>query len=100
GEGRFANLQPGSYKKVLQYAYENYPGNPNGSPERIAGIASVDGRHVAMMPHPERAVLPYQWAYNPREKFASCDLEIGGKRTCKVMPWVQMFAAAHNQLAY
>ena len=100
GEGRFANLQEGSYKKVLQYAYENYPGNPNGSPERIAGIASIDGRHVAMMPHPERAVLPYQWAYNPREKFASCDLPIVGKPTRKVMPWVQMFAAAHNQLAY
>ncbi len=36
---------------------EAYPFNPNGSPAGIAGLCSPDGRHLAMMPHPERAVL-------------------------------------------
>ena len=40
---------------------EAYPFNPNGSPAGIAGLCSPDGRHLAMMPHPERAVLPWQW---------------------------------------
>ncbi len=33
--------------------------NPNGSDKNIAGLASDDGRVVGMMPHPERACLPY-----------------------------------------
>jgi phosphoribosylformylglycinamidine synthase len=34
---------------------ELYPMNPNGSPAGIAAVCSPDGRHLAMMPHPERA---------------------------------------------
>ena len=39
---------------------EAYPFNPNGSSRGIAGLTSPDGRHLAMMPHPERlhAVRP------------------------------------------
>jgi len=37
-------------------ATTTYPFNPNGSPEGIAGLCSSDGRHLAMMPHPERCV--------------------------------------------
>jgi len=36
---------------------QRYPYNPNGSPEAIAGVRSVDGRVLALMPHPERTVL-------------------------------------------
>ena len=31
-----------------------YPANPNGSPQGITGLTSVDGRSTIMMPHPER----------------------------------------------
>ena len=44
---------------------EAYPLNPNGSPHGIAALCSPDGRHLAMMPHPERTVLPWQWGYLP-----------------------------------
>lgn len=33
---------------------ENYPSNPNGSPNGIAGMCNDDGRFTIMMPHPER----------------------------------------------
>ncbi|KAL8876564.1 MAG: hypothetical protein Q9198_005268 [Flavoplaca austrocitrina] len=36
---------------------ESYPANPNGSPQGICGISSMDGRVLALMPHPERTVL-------------------------------------------
>ena len=70
GEGKFV-LHEGSsnaYHVVAQYAYNNYPGNPNGSPLGIAGIASADGRHLAMMPHLERAIFPWQCAWYPNAR--------------------------------
>lgn len=33
---------------------ENYPANPNGSPDGITCVTSLDGRATIMMPHPER----------------------------------------------
>ena len=44
---------------------ERYPFNPNGSPAGIAGLCSPDGRHLAMMPHPERTFLKWQWGWMP-----------------------------------
>lgn len=44
-----------------------YPYNPNGSPLGIAGMCSPDGRHLAMMPHPERCVLGWQNPWSPPE---------------------------------
>ncbi|WP_317931515.1 phosphoribosylformylglycinamidine synthase [Halioxenophilus sp. WMMB6] len=32
----------------------NYPANPNGSPNGITCVTSIDGRATIMMPHPER----------------------------------------------
>jgi phosphoribosylformylglycinamidine synthase len=32
---------------------KSYPFNPNGSPFGITGLCTPDGRHLAMMPHPE-----------------------------------------------
>jgi len=42
-----------------------YPGNPNGSPEGIAGLVSEDGRVAIMMPHPERVFRSAQNSWRP-----------------------------------
>ena len=34
-----------------------YPFNPNGSVNGIAALCTPDGRHLAIMPHPERTFL-------------------------------------------
>jgi len=41
-----------------------YPENPNGSPAARAGLTDVTGRVLGLMPHPDRAYLPFhgpQW---------------------------------------
>ena len=89
GEGKF-NLPegPDKYNVVAQYSYKSYPANPNGSPRGIAGIASADGRHLAMMPHLERAVFPWQCAYYPQAHLAD-----------DVTPWIQAFVNAKNWIS-
>ncbi|XP_058139495.1 phosphoribosylformylglycinamidine synthase isoform X2 [Dasypus novemcinctus] len=64
---------------------EQYPLNPNGSPGGVAGICSQDGRHLALMPHPERAVRPWQWAWRPPPF-----------DTLATSPWLQLFINAWN----
>lgn len=64
---------------------EQYPLNPNGSPGGIAGICSQDGRHLALMPHPERAVRLWQWAWRP----SPFDV-------LPTSPWLQLFINARN----
>ena len=44
---------------------EAYPFNPNGSPGGLTGLCSPDGRHLAMMPHPERTFLTWQAHWVP-----------------------------------
>ena len=66
-------------------ATEKYPFNPNGSPDGFAGLCSPDGRHLAMMPHPERAFLAWQCHWLPEEM----------KKT-DVSPWLQMFVNAYK----
>jgi phosphoribosylformylglycinamidine synthase len=39
---------------------ENYPFNPNGSPQGVTGLTSIDGRFSIMMPHPERVIRNVQ----------------------------------------
>jgi hypothetical protein len=46
---------------------EQYPFNPNGSPSGIAALCSHDGRHLAMMPHPERCFLTWQQPWYPQD---------------------------------
>jgi phosphoribosylformylglycinamidine synthase len=65
---------------------EAYPFNPNGSPAGIAGLCSPDGRHLAMMPHPERAVLNWQWGWMPE------DLQ----KSLAASPWLRMFQNARE----
>ena len=62
-----------------------YPFNPNGSPEGIVGLCSADGRHLAMMPHPERlTVWPWQWPYTPEDW-------VHGPNRLRASPWLKLF---------
>jgi phosphoribosylformylglycinamidine synthase len=65
-------------------ATETYPFNPNGSPGGLTGLCSPDGRHLAMMPHPERAFLPWQCHWLPE-----------GMKNLPVSPWLRMFQNAY-----
>ena len=87
GEGKFhLPSKKDDYNIVLQYSYESYPGNPNGSDHAAAGICSDDGRHLAMMPHLERAFFPWQCGYYPHERLNSD----------QVTPWIEAFVNAYN----
>jgi phosphoribosylformylglycinamidine synthase len=66
-------------------ATEKYPFNPNGSIDGLAGLCSTDGRHLALMPHPERIFLPWQAHYLPKEM-----------KDLTVSPWMQMFRNAYD----
>lgn len=48
-------------------ATETYPLNPNGSPQGITGLTTLDGRFSIMMPHPERVFRAVQNSWYPRE---------------------------------
>ncbi len=77
GEGNFycspETLQRLKRQKMIAFTYckedmspanREYPYNPNGSIEDIAGITSADGKVLGLMPHPERAmefVNLYDW---------------------------------------
>lgn len=66
GEGRFVLPEDeASYQIALCYAHSSYPANPNGSERDVAGLCSFDGRHLAMMPHLERSIFPWQWGWYP-----------------------------------
>jgi len=57
-------------REDLTPAYGEYPWNPNGSVEDIAGITSADGKVLGLMPHPERAmefVNLYDWPLRKEE---------------------------------
>lgn len=85
GEGKFSlPKSEKEYNVIAKYSYEAYPANPNGSDYAVAGICSADGRHLAMMPHPERAVFPWQWAHYPAERLNSD----------QITPWVEAFVNA------
>ena len=86
GEGKFS--LPGSesdYNIVAKYCYDEYPANPNGSDYSVAGICSADGRHLAMMPHLERAIFPWQCGWYPEDR-----------RHDEVTPWIEAFVNARK----
>ena len=86
GEGRF-DLPEGEdkYNVVAKYNYAEYPGNPNGSDFSVAGICSADGRHLAMMPHLERAIFPWQLGYQD-----------ASHKNDEVTPWIEAFVNARK----
>ena len=86
GEGKFdLPLPEDAYNVVLKYTYDEYPGNPNGSRYSVAGIASADGRHLAMMPHLERAFYPWHNPCYPADR-----------RDEDVTPWMEAFVNARR----
>ena len=86
GEGKFSfPYELDKYNVIAQYSYDAYPANPNGSPCAVAGIASADGRHLAMMPHLERAIFPWQWGYYP-----------GNRKDDEISPWIEAFVNARK----
>jgi phosphoribosylformylglycinamidine synthase len=86
GEGRFTlPYEESRYNVVMKFSYPFYPGNPNGSDYDIAGICSSDGRHLVMMPHLERAIYPWNWAYYPDER-----------KDDEISPWIEAFINARE----
>ncbi|KAL0104733.1 hypothetical protein PUN28_016396 [Cardiocondyla obscurior] len=96
GEGRFVfqdkvlktleqnNCLPIRYTDDFGNPTERYPMNPNGSKNGIAGVCSKNGRHLAMMPHPERCTQMWQWPWKP------------AKWNYKVSPWQRLFDNAYT----
>jgi phosphoribosylformylglycinamidine synthase len=88
GEGKFSfPYFRDKYRIPVSYSYEQYPGNPNGSDWGAAAVCSNNGRHLAMMPHLERSVFPWQWPYyhplRPNDQVA---------------PWLEAFVNARKWL--
>ncbi|XP_072405117.1 phosphoribosylformylglycinamidine synthase isoform X1 [Chiloscyllium punctatum] len=80
------NLAPIRYCDDSGVPTEKYPQNPNGSPLGIAALCSADGRHLAMMPHPERCTLLWQWPWMPQD----------WRQSLTLSPWLHMFQNAHE----
>ena len=86
GEGRFSlPYSENMYSIPLKFSKHTYPANPNGSDHDVAGLCSTDGRHLAMMPHLERAFFPWQCAYYPDER-----------KNDEVTPWIKAFVNARK----
>jgi phosphoribosylformylglycinamidine synthase len=86
GEGKFyLPFNEMEYHIPVKYSHDEYPANPNGSHFSTAAICSKDGRHLAMMPHLERAFLPWQWANYPADRPKD-----------EIAPWIQAFVNARD----
>ena len=86
GEGKFhLPLPEDEYNVVAKFSYDEYPGNPNGSSYSVAAVASKDGRHLAIMPHPERTIFPWQCGYYPTERWND-----------QITPWIEAFVNARK----
>ncbi len=83
GEGKFKLTTEQASKIVGTYSYDTYPGNPNGSDFSAAAVCSASGRHLAMMPHLERSIFPWNWPYYKQEAH-------------EVTPWLEAFVNARK----
>jgi phosphoribosylformylglycinamidine synthase len=86
GEGMFK--LPGDqaqYHVAATYTYPEYPGNPNDSDFAVAALHSKDGRHLAIMPHIERSLFPWNWPHYP-----------AGKQNHEIAPWIEAFVNARD----
>lgn len=101
GEGRFIfpnedNVETINSHISAQYINEigettgEYPANPNGSENSTSAVISSDGRHLAMMPHPERSYLEWQMPYCPLNNAEDI---ING-----YTPWFAMFNSIYEWL--
>jgi phosphoribosylformylglycinamidine synthase len=103
GEG-FANFDPakagrGNSQAVLQAmrftdnfgkATEQYPFNPNGSPNGLTAVTTADGRFTAMMPHPERVFRNVQMSWTPNDIHSDINAH---------SPWMQLWHNARKWVA-
>ncbi|ADY51872.1 phosphoribosylformylglycinamidine synthase [Pseudopedobacter saltans DSM 12145] len=86
GEGKFEfPYECSEYNIAIGYSHGTYPANPNGSRDNTAAIVSKDGRHLAMMPHLERAIFPWQTGFYPNER-----------KSDEVTPWIEAFVNARK----
>ncbi len=86
GEGKFHfPYAENRYCIPMKYAYDEYPGNPNGSAFSAAGLCSADGRHLVMMPHLERSIFPWNWASYPENR-----------KSDEISPWIEAFVNARE----
>ena len=79
------NLSPLAYLDPFGNRTEVYPYNPNGSPLGSTALCSFDGRHLAMMPHPERCFRLWQWPWLP-----------SSWQNLEASPWLQMYQNARK----
>ncbi|KAI1314204.1 CobB/CobQ-like glutamine amidotransferase domain-containing protein [Xylaria venustula] len=100
GEGRAVFSSPAKLQSIvdeglapLRYidnsgaVTERYPSNPNGSPQGIAGVASRDGRVLAIMPHPERTIMADVASYVPQRQL---------NEFRQYGPWIKLFRNARK----
>ncbi|ESP01829.1 hypothetical protein LOTGIDRAFT_172386 [Lottia gigantea] len=80
------NLAPVRYIDDDGQNTQIYPFNPNGSPDAIAAVCSENGRHLAIMPHPERCFLSWQCPWMPSVM----------KEKLVFTPWIRMFQNAYD----
>jgi len=86
GEGRFdLTKSEDNYRISGKFAYEDYPGNPNGSDYNTAILNSDDGRHLVMMPHLERSIFPWNWPHYGKNK-----------NIHEISPWIKAFINARE----
>ncbi|KXJ86761.1 CobB/CobQ-like glutamine amidotransferase domain-domain-containing protein [Microdochium bolleyi] len=81
------SLIPIRYTDNYGRVTEQYPFNPNGSPQGIAGVKSRDGRVLIMMPHPERTIMADVASWSPAGKAGEWG-QFG--------PWIKMFRNARR----
>ncbi|WP_431102721.1 phosphoribosylformylglycinamidine synthase [Roseateles noduli] len=62
---------------------EQYPLNPNGSPQGLTAVTTADGRFTALMPHPERVFRNIQMSWT-------------GGDVGEFSPWMRMFRNARK----
>lgn len=88
GEGKFSfPYAKENYNIVGKYAYDAFPANPNGSQYNTAMLTDKTGRHLVMMPHLERSIFPWNWAYYPKDRTED-----------KITPWLLAFENAAQWL--
>ena len=84
GEGKFhLPEKEESYHIVGKYGYDSYPANPNDSDYNVAMLCDATGRHLVTMPHPERSIFQWNWAFYPERKD-------------EVSPWLEAFVNARK----
>lgn len=89
GEGKFSlPMSQENYNIAATYSYNAYPANPNGSDYNAAALASDNGRHLAIMPHTERSLRPWNWGHY-----------IETREDDQVTPWFEMFVNARKWVA-